>query len=92
MKIEGKVICYGDNVDTDVIIPGKYTKTLQLSELSEHAFEDLDPEFRSKSKEAHIIIAGRNFGCGSSREQAVLAIQYSGIQFIVARLFSRIFY
>lgn len=92
MRIEGKVIRYGDNVDTDVIIAGKYTKTLQMQELAEHAFEDLDPAFGEKARTASIIVAGRNFGCGSSREQAVLAIQYSGIRCVVADSFARIFY
>ena len=83
---------YGDDVDTDRIIPGKYTKTLDLSQLAAHVLEDLDPEFRQRVRPGDVIVAGENFGCGSSREQAPLAIQAAGVSAVVARSFARIFY
>ncbi len=83
---------YGDDVDTDRIIPGKYTKTLDLSQLAAHVLEDLDPEFRMRVRPGDVIVAGENFGCGSSREQAPLAIQAAGVSAVVARSFARIFY
>ena len=83
---------YGDNIDTDRIIPGKYTKTLDLSTLADHVLEDLDPEFKHNVKEGDILVAGENFGCGSSREQAPLALKQSGLQCIVADYFARIFF
>lgn len=83
---------YGDNIDTDRIIPGKYTKTLDLSTLADHVLEDLDPEFRSKVKEGDMMVAGENFGCGSSREQAPIALKQCGLKCIVANYFARIFY
>lgn len=92
MILKGKTIKYGDNIDTDVIIPGKYTKTTDMKELAEHAMEDLDSEFKIKIKDRLFIIAGKNFGCGSSREQAALALKYAGVGCIVAKSFARIFY
>lgn len=83
---------YGDDVDTDRIIPGKYTKTLDLSQLAAHVLEDLDPEFRKRVRPGDVIVAGANFGCGSSREQAPLAIQAAGVSVVIARSFARIFY
>lgn len=83
---------YGDNIDTDRIIPGKYTKTLDLSTLAQHVLEDLDPEFSSKVKQGDILVAGKNFGCGSSREQAPLALKQAGVAVVIAEDFARIFY
>lgn len=88
----GKTHVYGDNIDTDRIIPGKYTKTLDTSHLAEHVLEDLDPDFRHKVQQGDILVAGENFGCGSSREQAPLALKASGVTVVVARSFARIFY
>ncbi len=92
MILKGTAHVYGDNIDTDRIIPGKYTKTLNLQELADHVFEDLDPEFRSKLKNGDILVAGNNFGCGSSREQAPLALKKAGVSIVIARSFARIFY
>lgn len=83
---------YGDDIDTDRIIPGKYTKTLDISFLAEHVMEDLDPEFRHKVKSGDIIVAGENFGCGSSREQAPVALKAAGVKAVVANYFARIFF
>lgn len=83
---------YGDNIDTDRIIPGKYTKTLDLSTLADHVLEDLDPDFRHNVKDGDILIAGENFGCGSSREQAPIALKQCGLSCIIADYFARIFY
>ena len=90
--ITGKAHVYGDNVDTDRIIPGKYTKTLDMSDLARHVLEDLDPEFSSRVRPGDILVAGDNFGAGSSREQAPLAIKASGVSAVVANYFARIFY
>ncbi|MCS7102807.1 MAG: 3-isopropylmalate dehydratase small subunit [Candidatus Korarchaeum sp.] len=93
MIIRGRVIRYGDNVDTDVIIPARYLKHgSDASILRSHAMEDLDPTFSERVKDRRILAAGRNFGCGSSREQAVLALKYSGVELIIAESFSRIFF
>ena len=92
MKIEGKVFRYGDNVDTDVIIPARYLNTSDPKELAKHCMEDVDAEFVSAIRPGDIIVAGRNFGCGSSREHAPLAIKASGISCVVAATFARIFY
>jgi 3-isopropylmalate dehydratase small subunit len=83
---------YGDHIDTDRIIAGKYTKTLDRSELARHALEDLDADFSRRVRLGDVVIAGENFGCGSSREQAPLALQAAGIGIVVARSFARIFY
>lgn len=83
---------YGDNIDTDRIIPGKYTKTLDVAHLAEHVLEDLDPQFSSRVQEGDILVAGDNFGCGSSREQAPVALKTAGVSVVVAASFARIFY
>jgi 3-isopropylmalate/(R)-2-methylmalate dehydratase small subunit len=90
--ITGKAHAYGDNVDTDRIIPGKYTKTLNISELADHVLEDIDPDFRTRMKVGDIIVGGNNFGCGSSREQAPIAIKAAGVSVVIARFFARIFF
>ncbi|MEM6801268.1 MAG: 3-isopropylmalate dehydratase small subunit [Bacteroidota bacterium] len=92
MIIKGKVHVYGDNIDTDRIIPGKYTKTLDISSLAAHVLEDLDPEFRHRVQRGDILVAGKNFGCGSSREQAPIALKTSGISLVIADYFARIFF
>ena len=90
--LEGSAHVYGDHIDTDRIIPGKYTKTLDLSQLSAHVLEDLDPEFRQRMSPGDFVVGGDNFGCGSSREQAPLALLHSGVGAVLARSFARIFY
>jgi len=86
------VLTVGNDVNTDLIIPGKYLTILDSDELAKHAMEGLDPEFAAKAKEGVIIAAGRNFGCGSSREQAPIALKYAGVKCILAESFARIFY
>lgn len=88
----GRAHVYGDTIDTDRIIPGKYTKTLDLSELAAHVLEDLDPDFRTRAKAGDLIVAGAHFGCGSSREQAPLALKAAGVGAVIAKSFARIFY
>lgn len=90
--IKGKAIKYGNNVDTDVIIPARYLNTTDPKELAVHCMEDLDPGFRNKVQSGDIMVAGTNFGCGSSREHAPIAIKASGISCIIAETFARIFY
>jgi 3-isopropylmalate/(R)-2-methylmalate dehydratase small subunit len=92
MRLQGKALKYGNDVDTDSIIAGKYTKTLNIRELAEHAMEDLDPDFGKKLQPGGFLVAGSNFGCGSSREQAPLALQQAGVACVVASSFARIFY
>ncbi|MCK9548222.1 MAG: 3-isopropylmalate dehydratase small subunit [Sphaerochaeta sp.] len=92
MKIQGNVFRYGDNVDTDVIIPARYLNTTDHSELAAHCMEDIDSQFIKKVERGDIIVADRNFGCGSSREHAPIAIKESGISCVIARSFARIFY
>jgi 3-isopropylmalate/(R)-2-methylmalate dehydratase small subunit len=92
MTFEGSAHVYGDNVDTDVIIPARYLTSTEPEELAKHAMEDLDPEFVSRVKPGDIMVGGRNFGSGSSREHAPLAIKGAGIAVIVASSFARIFY
>lgn len=87
-----KALVYGDNVNTDLVIAGKYTKTLNFQDLADHCMEDLDPQFSKRVRNGDVIVAGSNFGCGSSREQAPLALKYSGISAILAKSFARIFY
>ena len=91
--MKGNVIKYEqDNIDTDVILPGTYLKIHDYAELAKHAMEGLDPNFHSKVKEGDFIVAGRNFGCGSSREHAPIALAHSGIKAVLALSFARIFY
>jgi len=90
--ISGKVWKFGDNIDTDVIIPGKYLRTTDMSVFASHVMEGIDPLFSKKVKKGDIIVAGKNFGCGSSREQAPLALKHAGIACIVAESFARIFF
>ena len=91
--MKGRVIKYEqDSIDTDVILPGQYLKLHDHDELGEHAMEGLDPNFHSKAKEANIIVTGKNFGCGSSREHAPIAISACGIKAVLALSFARIFY
>jgi 3-isopropylmalate/(R)-2-methylmalate dehydratase small subunit len=92
MKFNGKVLKYGDNVDTDVIIPARYLNTIDKKELASHCMEDIDKEFVKKVREGDIMVAGYNFGCGSSREHAPIAIKESGISLVIAKSFARIFY
>lgn len=92
MKARGRAWKYGDHVDTDVIIPARYLNTSDPKELAEHVLEDLDPEFRRKMRPGDIIVAGENFGSGSSREHAPLAIKASGVSCVIAKSFARIFY
>lgn len=91
--MKGRVWKYGDNINTDIIFPGKYTYTLMSpEEMARHALEDLDPDFASQVKPGDVIVAGRNFGCGSSREQAAACLKAAGIQAIIARSFARIYF
>ncbi len=92
MKFDGKVIKYADNVDTDVIIPARYLNTIDKKELASHCMEDLDATFTSRVQQGDIMVAGFNFGCGSSREHAPIAIKESGISLVIAKSFARIFY
>ena len=93
MILSGRTWKYGDNVNTDVIFPGKYTYTLTApAEIARHALEDLDPAFAAGVRPGDIIVAGRNWGCGSSREQAATCLVYNGVAAVVAESFSRIFY
>ena len=92
MDAEGIVFKYADNVDTDVIIPARYLNTSDEKELASHCMEDIDPNFAGSIKKGDIIVAGRNFGCGSSREHAPIAIKASGISCVIAKSFARIFY
>lgn len=92
MIFNGKAIKYGDNVDTDVIIPARYLNTIDKKELASHCMEDIDKEFVNKVQAGDIMIGGYNFGCGSSREHAPIAIKESGISLVIARSFARIFY
>ncbi len=92
MKFTGKAIKYGDNVDTDVIIPARYLNTSDHSELASHCMEDIDKDFTKKVSKGDIMVAGFNFGCGSSREHAPIAIKASGISLVIAKTFARIFY
>lgn len=92
MKAKGKVFKYGSNVDTDVIIPARYLNTSEPAELAKHCLEDLDKDFIKNVAQGDIIIADRNFGCGSSREHAPIAIKAAGISCVIASSFARIFY
>ncbi len=92
MKLTGKVWKFGNDIDTDAIIPARYLNTIDPKELASHCMEDADAEFASKVKPGDIIAAGKNFGCGSSREHAPIAIKASGVSCVVAHSFARIFY
>ncbi len=92
MNIKGNVFKYGDNVDTDVIIPARYLNVSDAKHLSEHCMEDIDADFVNKVKEGDVMVGGFNFGCGSSREHAPIAIKASGISVVIAKSFARIFY
>ena len=92
MKISGKVWKFGNDVDTDAIIPARYLNTTDPGELASHCMEDTDPEFAGKVKPGDIIAAGKNFGCGSSREHAPIAIKAAGVACVIAHSFARIFY
>ena len=92
MKACGHVFKYGDNVDTDVIIPARHLATTDAKGLAEHCMEDIDPDFVKKVQPGDIIVAKKNFGCGSSREHAPMAIKASGISCVIAETFARIFY
>jgi 3-isopropylmalate dehydratase small subunit len=91
-KLRGRAHKYGKNVDTDVIIPGKYCNIVDQAELGKHALEGLDPDYATRMKAGDIIVADRNFGCGSSREVAPIAIKGSGTSAVIAKSFARIFY
>ena len=91
-RLRGKALKYGDNVDTDVIIPARYLNTSDPKELAKHAMEDIDPKFISKISKGDFVVAGRNFGCGSSREHAPIALKHAGVGAVVAKSFARIFY
>ena len=92
MEARGRVFKYGDNVDTDVIIPARYLNTSDPKELAAHCMEDIDADFVKNVKDGDIIVANKNFGCGSSREHAPLAIKTAGVSCVIASTFARIFY
>lgn len=92
MTVKGRVFKYGDNVDTDVIIPARYLNTSDEKELASHCMEDIDPEFSHSVKTGDIIVADKNFGCGSSREHAPISIKASGVSCVIAKTFARIFF
>ncbi len=92
MKIRGRAWKFGENIDTDVIIPARYLNTSDPEELAKHCMEDADPEFAKKVRPGDIIVAGKNFGCGSSREHAPIALKAAGIGAVIAPSFARIFY
>ena len=92
MKIKGKVWKFGQDIDTDAIIPARYLNTSDPEDLSQHCMEDIDPDFAKKIKRGDIIVAGKNFGCGSSREHAPIAIKGAGVSCVIAKTFARIFY
>ena len=92
MQVKGRVFKYGDNVDTDVIIPARYLSATSGEELAKHCMEDIDKEFIKKVQPVDLIVAQKNFGCGSSREHAPLAIKAAGVSCVIAETFARIFY
>ena len=92
MKIKGRVWKFGDDVDTDLILPARYLNISDGAELARHCFDDLRPDFAKKVAPGDVVVAGRNFGCGSSREHAPLALKKAGVGAVVAKSFSRIFY
>jgi len=90
--IDGKVWTFGDNIDTDLIIAARYLNTSEPTELAKHVMEDADPSFKEKVQQGDIIVAGENFGCGSSREHAPIALKAAGVSAVIAKSFARIFY
>jgi len=93
MKIKGRVFKYGDDINTDVLFPGKYTYTVKdPEEMAKYALEDLDPDFVKNVKPGDIVLGGRNFGCGSSREQAAVCLKYAGVGAVIAGSFARIYF
>jgi 3-isopropylmalate/(R)-2-methylmalate dehydratase small subunit len=92
LTIKGKAIKFGDNIDTDVILPGPYLVHTDPKELAKHAMEGLDPKFPEKAADGVIVVGGKNFGCGSSREQAPIALKYAEVKCVLAESFARIFY
>ena len=92
MIIKKKAVKFGNNINTDVILPGKYLELTQPEELGKHAMEGVDPNFSLKVRDGVILVGGRNFGCGSSREQAPIALKYAGVECVLAEYFARIFY
>jgi len=92
MKVSGRALKYGDNINTDVIIPGRYLVLTDPNEMAKHAMEGIDPEFARKVSGGAIMVVGENFGSGSSREQAPIALKHAGVKCIVAKSFARIFY
>jgi 3-isopropylmalate/(R)-2-methylmalate dehydratase small subunit len=92
MEINGKAVKFGNNIDTDVILPGKYLVLVEPKELAKHAMNGIDPQFPEKAKKGIIVVGGKNFGCGSSREQAPIALKYSGVKCVIADSFARIFF
>jgi len=92
LTVNGKAITFGNNIDTDVILPGPYLVHTDPKELAKHAMEGLDPKFPEKAAEGVIVVGGKNFGCGSSREQAPIALKYSEVKCVLAESFARIFY
>ena len=92
MQFRGRVWKFGDDIDTDVIIPARHLLTIDAQELAKHVMEDIDPEFAGKVQEGDIIVAGKNFGCGSSREHAPLAIKGAGVACVIAESYARIYY
>lgn len=92
MKVTGTAIKFGGNIDTDVILPGKYLVLISPHDLAKHAMEGLDPAFPEKAAKGVIVVGGTNFGCGSSREQAPLALKYAGVKCVLAESFARIFF
>lgn len=92
MQVKGKAVKFGNNIDTDVILPGKWLSLIDPKELAKHAMEGLDPKFPEKAAKGVIVVGAKNFGCGSSREQAPLALKYAGVQCVLAESFARIFF
>ncbi|UCD45526.1 MAG: 3-isopropylmalate dehydratase small subunit [Candidatus Bathyarchaeota archaeon] len=92
MKVEGKSWKFGDDVNTDLIVPGKYLELVDPHEIANHAMEGIDPEFPRKVSKGDVVVGGKNFGCGSSREHAAIALKYIGVGAVVAESFARIFY
>ena len=90
--IKGRAWVFGDDIDTDVIIPGKYLRTTDMQVFADHVMEGIDPDFSKNIKPGDIVVGGNNFGCGSSREQAALALKFAGVACVVARSFGRIFF